>query len=82
MLGIGRYTLRTWGEDQSIRYVDDLEACCQMLAENPTLGRAYDHIRPGLRRRMERGQRRRAYFNLHSGSPTTMFCQLNPGIAE
>jgi toxin ParE1/3/4 len=55
LLGIGRYTLRTWGEQQTIRYIDDLEACCQMLAENPMLGRACDHIRPGLRR-MERGR--------------------------
>jgi len=54
LLSISRYTLRTWGEEQTIRYIDDLEACCQMLADNPMLGRACDHIRPGLRR-MERG---------------------------
>jgi toxin ParE1/3/4 len=50
LLGIGTYTLRTWGEEQAIRYIDDLEACCQGLADNPTLGRACDHVRPGLRR--------------------------------
>ena len=55
LLNIGAYTLRTWGEDQTIRYIDDLEACCQMLADNPTLGRACDEVRPGLRR-MECGQ--------------------------
>jgi toxin ParE1/3/4 len=55
LLSIGAYTLRTWGEDQTIRYIDDLEACCQMLADNPTLGRACDEVRPGLRR-MECGQ--------------------------
>ena len=55
LLSIGAYTLRTWGEDQAIRYIDDLEACCQMLADNPTLGRACDEVRPGLRR-MECGQ--------------------------
>ena len=55
LLGIGAYTLRTWGEDQTLRYMDDLEACCQMLADHPTLGRACDHVRPGLRR-MERGR--------------------------
>ena len=55
LLGIGAYTLRTWGEDQTIRYLDDLEACCQMLADNPTLGRTCDDVRPGLRR-MECGQ--------------------------
>ena len=36
-------------------YLDDLEACCQMVADDPTLGRACDDIRPGLRR-MERGR--------------------------
>ena len=46
---IATYTLRTWGRDQAIRYVDDLEACCRKLADNPDLGRACDHVRPGLR---------------------------------
>ena len=55
LLSIGAYTLRTWGEDQAIRYVDDLETCCQMLADNPELGRACEDVRPGLRR-MERGE--------------------------
>jgi toxin ParE1/3/4 len=55
LLSIGRYTLRTWGAEQTTRYVDDLQACCQMLGDNPMLGRTCDHIRPGLRR-MERGQ--------------------------
>ena len=54
LLSIGAYTLRTWGEDQTIRYLDDLDACCRMLADNPALGRACDEVRPGLRR-MERG---------------------------
>ncbi len=55
LLSTGGYTIRTWGEVQAIKYVDDLETCCQMLAENPGAGRACDHIRPGLRR-MERGE--------------------------
>ena len=55
LLSIGDYTLRTWGEDQAFRYLDALEASCQMLAENPALGRACDNIRPGLRR-MEHGR--------------------------
>lgn len=50
LLGIGDYTLRAWGEDQAIRYIIDLEACCQMLADNPELGRNCGDIRPGLRR--------------------------------
>jgi toxin ParE1/3/4 len=55
LLAIGAYTLRNWGEEQAVRYIDGLEACCQMLADNPALGRACDDIRPGLRR-MEHGR--------------------------
>jgi len=50
LLDIAIYTLRAWGQGQAIRYVDDLEACCRKLADNPKLGRACDHVRPGLRR--------------------------------
>jgi len=49
-MDIGAYTLKVWGEDQALRYIDGLETCCQQLAVNPTLGRRCDHIQPGLRR--------------------------------
>jgi toxin ParE1/3/4 len=55
LLSIGAYTLRTWGADQTIRYVADLQACCQLLADNPEAGRVCDDVRPGLRR-MEHGR--------------------------
>jgi toxin ParE1/3/4 len=55
LLSVADYTLRTWGEDQAIRYIDDLESCCQMLGDNPALGRVGDDVRPGLRR-MEHGR--------------------------
>jgi len=55
LLAIGVYTLRKGGKAQATRYLDELESCCQMLADNPGLGRACDDIRPGLRR-MERGR--------------------------
>lgn len=48
---IAAYTLRTWGQRQCARYLDQLEECCQRLADHPILGRACDGIRPGLRRR-------------------------------
>ena len=48
LLEIGAYTLRRWGEQQVIRYLDEIEACCTMLADNSTLGRAAADIRPGL----------------------------------
>ena len=55
LLGIATYTLRTWGEEQTIQYLDDLEVCCQMLADNPTLGRSSQQVLSGLRR-MEHGK--------------------------
>lgn len=50
LLRIGEYTLNKWGVAQAARYIGDLEDCCQMLAENPNMGRRCDDVRPGLRR--------------------------------
>jgi toxin ParE1/3/4 len=50
LLTIGEYTLRKWGKAQAIRYIDELEICCQMLADNPASGRLCDDVRPGLHR--------------------------------
>ena len=55
LMSIGAYTLRTWGEDQAIRYLNELEACCQRLADKSQSGRPCESIRPGLRR-MEQGK--------------------------
>ena len=55
LLGIGAYTLRTWGQAQTVRYLGELEARCQRLADNPASGRSCDDVRPGLRR-MEQGK--------------------------
>ena len=55
LLDIAAYTLRTWGQEQAIRYIDELEAACHRLADNPEVGRACDYVRPGLRR-MEHGR--------------------------
>ncbi len=51
LLSIGTYTLRTWGETKTISYLNELEACCQQLADNPASGRPCEDIRPGLYRR-------------------------------
>ncbi len=51
LLSIGAYTLLTWCETQTIRYLNELEACCQQLADNPASGRSCDDIRPGLNRK-------------------------------
>ena len=50
LLSVGEYTLRTWGDAQTVRYLDDLERCVEMLARNPCIGRPCDWIRPGLHR--------------------------------
>jgi toxin ParE1/3/4 len=50
LLSIGAYTLRTWGEAQTARYLKDLERCAKMLARNPKMGRPCDWIRIGLHR--------------------------------
>ncbi len=55
LLGIGTYSLAAWGEARTARYIDGLEECIRMLADNPSLGRSCDDIRRGLRR-MESGQ--------------------------
>ena len=55
LLSIGDYTLRRWGVEQAVRYLDSLEFCCQMLAGRPSLGRSCGDVRPGLRR-MEHGK--------------------------
>jgi toxin ParE1/3/4 len=35
---------------QAERYLDSLERCAKLLANNPSLGRPCEWIRPGLRR--------------------------------
>ena len=55
LFDIGLYTFRTWGPEQTERYLRELEDCCQLLADRPGLGRACDEIRSGLRR-MEQGK--------------------------
>ena len=50
LFNIGIYTSRTWGEAQTDHYIRQLENCCQLIADNPALGRPCDEIRPGLRR--------------------------------
>jgi toxin ParE1/3/4 len=54
LLEIGAYSIERWGPGRAARYLDDLEACCKLLAEHPSLGRPCDEIRPGLHR-IERG---------------------------
>jgi len=66
LLGIARYTLRTWGRAQALRYLDDLQTCCGMLAQKPALGRRCDNFRPELRR-LERGRHVIFYRSVRGG---------------
>jgi toxin ParE1/3/4 len=50
LYNIGLYTFRTWGAAQADRYICQLEDCCQLIADNPALGRLCHEIRPALRR--------------------------------
>ena len=52
---IADYTEEMWGVEQAIKYLDGIERCCLMLAQQPTLGRSCSHLRAGLRR-MESGR--------------------------
>jgi len=63
LLNIGAYTLDRWGKTQASRYLDELETCCQRIAEFPQMGRSCPHIRPGLRC-MEQGKHILFYRNL------------------
>ena len=45
-----RYTMKTWGRAQTKRYSQGLRECFQMLANNPSIGRKWEFIRPGLHR--------------------------------
>lgn len=43
------YTVRTWDEDQWLRYRAMLERAFLTLGDNPLLGRARDDLKPGYR---------------------------------
>src|SRR6267143_494522 len=44
LLSIADYTLRRWGSAQAAGYLGELEVCCQMLADNPALGRFCEDV--------------------------------------
>jgi toxin ParE1/3/4 len=47
---ISAYTTKTWGWRQTNHYLAKLEDGFSLLAQNPSVGRSCDSIRPGLRR--------------------------------
>jgi toxin ParE1/3/4 len=45
-----RYTVERWGANQAVRYVQNLRACFDVLAQDSGIGRVCDSISAGLRR--------------------------------
>jgi toxin ParE1/3/4 len=52
---IAEYTAHTWSVEKAELYLDRLRKSLNLLAANPSLGRACDDIRAGYRR-MEHGR--------------------------
>lgn len=44
------YTAERWDESQAGRYLTELRAAAERIAEDPRRGRACDEVRPGYRR--------------------------------
>lgn len=42
-----RYSFQQFGESQAVKYKTGLEACFQLLADNPNMGRECNEIRDG-----------------------------------
>lgn len=51
---IARFTKARWGSEQAAKYVNSVEACCELLANNPEIGRKFEAVQANLRR-MEHG---------------------------
>ncbi len=41
---IYEYTFQSWSENQADKYYEELISFCQMLSENPTIGKNYSEI--------------------------------------
>ena len=47
LLGIWNYTVKTWGKNQTEKYLLNIEAKLEQLSANPELGKQRPEIRPG-----------------------------------
>lgn len=50
LIDIYLYTVEQFGFAQAESYTKSMRQCIEILAESPRMGRAADHIRPGVRR--------------------------------
>lgn len=53
LIGIARYTERTWGRDQRMLYLRQLDSAFHSLAKNPALGHPCDDIKSGYYKHSE-----------------------------
>ena len=49
MEAINRYTIKTWGRERAIAYIDDLELTAKKLAATPKMGKSRDDLEQRLR---------------------------------
>lgn len=63
--GISRYTVRTWGAEQAVRYLNELGECVRRITKPPLAGRECEAVKPGLRR-IEQG-RHVIFYRQHTG---------------
>jgi toxin ParE1/3/4 len=52
LLDISRFTRRTYGKRQAVRYIEQIEHCCKGLAAGRYRGRPADSISSGLRKQI------------------------------
>jgi len=55
LVGVARYTLDRWGNDQAAGYLTELDATIRSLSQNPERGQRRDRLKPGLRSLTHRG---------------------------
>ena len=48
LASIRRYSARTWGQDQTSRYIDDLRDTMKGLVRGTVVTRSRDDLRPGI----------------------------------
>lgn len=66
LVGIGEYTLRTWGGQQASDYLNALEWACKELLASPQ-SIACDELYPGMRRLQAPGSRHILFFLVEGG---------------
>ena len=51
LIGIWRYTVDTWSQDQANKYLNGIMSAFEEIAKaHAFLGRSYDHVRSGYRK--------------------------------